>query len=98
MNESMIEIIQPDDWHVHLRQGEILNAVSQYSSRINNRCIVMPNLEIPITTSYLANKYKEEIQQSFQSNSFVPLIPCYLTEGLDLKDFKNAITGSVQRS
>ena len=75
MNELMIEIIQPDDWHIHLRQGEILRAVSKYSSRINNRCIVMPNIDIPITTSYLANEYKNEIKQTFQSNSFTPLIP-----------------------
>ena len=47
MNEAMIEIIQPDDWHIHLRQGEILNTVSKHSSRINNRCIVMPNLRHP---------------------------------------------------
>ena len=91
MKQSLIEIIQPDDWHVHLRQGEILNVVSQYSSRINNRCIIMPNLEIPITTSYLATKYKNEVKKTFHSNSFIPLIPCFLNETLDLKDFENAL-------
>ena len=59
MSELIIEIIQPDDWHIHLREGKILNTVSKYSSRINNRCIVMPNLKIPITTSDLGNKYKK---------------------------------------
>ena len=87
--KEIIEIIQPDDWHVHLREGRMLKVVSKYSARINNRCIVMPNLEVPITTSYLAKKYKSEIQESFNVRSFIPLIPCYLTDNLDLKDFKD---------
>ena len=91
----MIEIIQPDDWHIHLRQGKILNAVSKYSSRINNRCIVMPNLDIPITTAYLANKYKNEIKNSFQFNSFTPLIPCYLIDTIDVKDFEEALKKEI---
>ena len=61
MNNSEIEIIQPDDWHIHLREGEILSTVAQYSFRINKRCIVMPNLETPVSTSMLAKNYKEEI-------------------------------------
>ena len=95
MNGSMIEIIQPDDWHIHLRQGEILSAVSKYSSRINNRCIVMPNIDIPITTSYLANKYKNEIKKTFQFNSFTPLIPCYLIDTIDVKDFEEALKKEI---
>ena len=95
MNDSIIEIIQPDDWHIHLRQGDILNAVSKYSSRINNRCIVMPNLEIPITTSHLAIKYLDEIQKTFKSNSFTPLIPCYLTDTLDFKSFEKALQNKI---
>ena len=46
-----IDIIQPDDWHTHLREGDLLNLISKYSARINNRCIAMPNLEIPINPS-----------------------------------------------
>ncbi len=95
MNEAMIEIIQPDDWHIHLRQEEILNTVSQYSSRINNRCIVMPNLDIPITTGELANQYKNEIKKTFQNNSFIPLIPCYLTDSLSLIDFEESLKKEI---
>ena len=57
-NFDHLNIIKPDDWHVHLREGEMLKAVINSSTRINARCIVMPNLKIPITTSDLANKYK----------------------------------------
>ncbi len=49
--KNKIEIIQPDDWHVHFREGEMLKAITHYSSRINKRCIAMPNTETPITDS-----------------------------------------------
>ena len=88
MNDLIIEIIQPDDWHIHLREGKVLNTVSKFSSRINNRCIVMPNLTNPITTSFLAEKYISEIKKTFTTKSFTPLIPCYLTDTLNLKDFE----------
>ena len=45
-----IKIIQPDDWHVHLREGEMLKQVTKCTSRVNKRCIAMPNTNIPITT------------------------------------------------
>ena len=90
MTIKSIEIIQPDDWHIHLREKEILKAVSKYSFRINNRCIVMPNLEEPITSSKLSLKYKEEIEASFSKRLFTPLIPCYLSENIDLIDFEYA--------
>ena len=48
MNKN-IEIIQPDDWHVHFREGDMLEMVTNFSSRINKRCVAMPNTEIPIT-------------------------------------------------
>ena len=95
MNELTIEIIQPDDWHIHLREGKILDTVSQYSSRINNRCIVMPNLDQPITTSELAIDYIKEIKKTFKSNSFIPLIPCYLTDTLNLDDFEKALEKEI---
>jgi len=95
MNKKFIEIIQPDDWHIHLREGAILNVVKKFSSRINNRCIVMPNLKIPITTSALAKKYIHEIQLKNTIESFKPLIPCYLTENLNLKDFEDALKQGV---
>jgi len=95
MNKKMIEIIQPDDWHIHLREGEILKAVSKYSSRINNRCIVMPNLEIPITTGKLAKQYITQIKKTFNNKSFIPLIPCYLTDSLNLNDFEKSLKNEI---
>ena len=93
--KNKIEIIQPDDWHVHFREGEMLKAITHYSSRINKRCIAMPNTEIPITNSIKAEDYRAEIKKNSKSDNFEILIPCYLTENLDLYDFKQALERNI---
>ena len=93
--KDKIEIIQPDDWHVHFREGEMLKAITHYSSRINKRCIAMPNTEIPIINSNKAKIYKDEITKNSKSNNFEILIPCYLTENLDLDDFKQGLEKNI---
>jgi dihydroorotase len=92
---NSFNIIRPDDWHVHLREGDMLEAVTQHSSRINHRSIVMPNLEIPITTSQQGTDYKEIILSSSEGNNFLPLVPCYLTETLNLFDFETALKKNI---
>ena len=89
-----IEIIQPDDWHVHFREGDMLEMVTNFSSRINNRCVAMPNTEIPITDTAKASAYKELLNKA-SSNNFEPLIPCYLNENLDLEDFRKGMQNKV---
>ena len=66
----------------------MLEAVINYSTRINHRCVVMPNLQTPITSSNLALKYKEDIFSLTKNFDFIPLLPCYLTENLNLKDYE----------
>ncbi len=61
-----IEIIKPDDWHVHFRDNDILNAVVPETSRHFARAIVMPNLIPPILNGIQANKYKKELKTQFQ--------------------------------
>ena len=58
-----LEIVRPDDWHVHLREGEVLKAVINSSARVLGRCIAMPNLKIPINTSHLCKQYKTKIKE-----------------------------------
>ncbi len=95
MNLSKIKIIQPDDWHIHLREGKLLETVAKYSSRINHRCIVMPNLDIPITTSEQALNYKKIIKNIVKEKNFTPLIPCYLSEKINLTDFRKALEKKI---
>ena len=87
---NLLEIIQPDDWHIHLREGDMLELVANFSSRINNRCVAMPNTIDPITTYNKAKIYKEQIKKLSYKN-FEPLIPCYLKEDLDIENFREGL-------
>ena len=93
--KTSIKIIQPDDWHVHFREGEMLKVVTKYSSRVNKRCIAMPNTSNPITTSEQAINYKKLIEINSGNVNFTPLIPCYLTDNLDINDFKTSLQKNI---
>ena len=81
---TSIKIIKPDDWHVHFREDEMLKVVTKYSARVNRRCIAMPNTSTPITSSHQAINYKKLIESNSQSTNFQALIPCYLTDSLNI--------------
>src|SRR6185295_2891886 len=79
MSVQAITIRRPDDWHVHLRDGEMLKAVAPFTARQFARAIVMPNLVPPITTVKAASAYRERIIAAAGS-AFTPLMTCYLTD------------------
>ena len=86
-----IEIIKPDDWHVHFRDNDILKAVVPETSRHFARCIVMPNLVPPILNAKQAIDYKKRIEKAIPSkDNFEPLMTIYLTEETNKKELKNA--------
>ncbi|PPR47023.1 MAG: Dihydroorotase [Alphaproteobacteria bacterium MarineAlpha5_Bin9] len=95
MKNINLTIYRPDDWHVHLREGELLNAVINSTARFNGRCIAMPNLENPITTTKNCLDYKNNILKKVKVSYFEPLIPCYLTDNIDINDFKNGIKNNI---
>jgi len=75
---------QPDDWHVHLRDGAMLRAVVGYSARQFGRAIVMPNLQPPVTTVAAARAYRHRILDAAAVHpSFTPLMTAYLTDDSD---------------
>jgi dihydroorotase len=79
-----ITIRRPDDWHVHLRDGDMLKAVAGYTARQFRRAIVMPNLKPPVTTPAMAQAYRARILEALPPGSdFDPLITCYLTNDTD---------------
>jgi dihydroorotase len=81
MNE--ITITRPDDWHVHLRDGEVLKTVVPHTAAEFGRAIVMPNLKPPITTAVQAAAYKARIQVAIPKGmNFEPLMTLYLTDNL----------------
>jgi dihydroorotase len=77
-----ITIRRPDDWHVHLRDGEMLKAVAPYTARQFARAIVMPNLVPPITSVDQASAYRDRIVAA-TGPGFTPLMTCYLTDNVD---------------
>ena len=86
-----IEIIKPDDWHVHFRDGKILEAVVPETTRHFARAIIMPNLVPPILKAVDAVKYKKRIQRAIpKRDSFLPLMTIYLTETTNKDDVREA--------
>jgi dihydroorotase len=74
-----LTIRRPDDWHVHLRDGEMLRTVAPFTARQFARAIVMPNLAPPITTVEAASAYRDRIVAAAGAG-FTPLMTCYLTD------------------
>jgi dihydroorotase len=74
-------LICPDDWHVHLRDGDALAAVVPHTAAQFARAVVMPNLKPPVTTTAQALAYKQRIQAALPAGSpFQPLMTLYLTD------------------
>ena len=91
MNQSMnpvtptsLTLRRPDDWHVHLRDDAMLQAVVGYTAAQFARAIVMPNLRPPITTVAAARAYRERILAALSpGTAFTPLMTAYLTDASD---------------
>jgi dihydroorotase len=81
---TRLVIRRPDDWHVHLRDGEMLAAVAGHTARQFARAIVMPNLDPPVTDVATADAYRARILAALPEESrFEPLMTCYLTDRAD---------------
>ena len=77
-----ITIRRPDDWHVHLRDGEMLARVAPYTARQFARAIIMPNLAPPVTSVAAAAAYRDRIIAA-AGPDFTPLMTAYLTDQAD---------------
>jgi len=81
MTASTLTITRPDDWHLHLRDGEPMRSVVGATARVFGRAIVMPNLQPPVTTVAAAAEYRERIAAALPKGSrFAPLLTLYLTD------------------
>ena len=97
MTPTRIEITRPDDWHLHLRDGEALASVIGHTVRRFARAIVMPNLKPPVTTLAQAEDYRRRILASLPAGArFQPLMTLYLTENTPVEEIARArASGSV---
>lgn len=81
MTISRLTITRPDDWHLHLRDGEVMASILSDTARRFGRAIVMPNLKPPVTTTEQALSYRDRILKVLPAkNSFKPLMTLYLTD------------------
>ncbi len=93
---QQLTIRQPDDWHVHLRDGAMLQAVAPATAAQFARAIVMPNLRPPVTTVAAASAYRERIRAALPDGSgFTPLMTAYLTDSIDPAEIERGFTGGV---
>lgn len=80
MTKTSLTITRPDDWHLHLRDHEILKVVAPFTARQFARAIVMPNLTPPVTTVVQAVEYVDRILEAVDGTEFEPLMTLYLTD------------------
>jgi dihydroorotase len=91
-----LTITRPDDWHLHVRDGEALNTVVPHTAAQFGRAIIMPNLRPPVTTAAQALAYKARIQAAVPKGmTFEPLMTLYLTDNLPADEIKRAKDAGV---
>jgi dihydroorotase len=91
-----LTIRRPDDWHVHLRDGPMLEAVARYTARQFARAIVMPNLTPPVTSIDAAESYRGRILAALPEGAdFTPLMTCYLTDNSDAAEIVRGFEGGA---
>jgi dihydroorotase len=96
-NQSQTLVItRPDDWHLHVRDGDALKTVVPHTAAQFGRAIIMPNLRPPVTTAAQALAYKARIQAAVPAGiPFEPLMTLYLTDNLPADEIKRAKDAGV---
>ncbi len=85
-----LTLTRPDDWHLHVRDGDVLASVVPATARCFGRAIIMPNLTPPVTSAAKALSYRERILRASRSDRFEPLMTLYLTETTTPADIREA--------
>ncbi|AKJ27841.1 dihydroorotase [Caldimonas brevitalea] len=93
---SMLTLVRPDDWHLHVRDGAPMAAVVADTARQFGRAIIMPNLRPPVTTAAQAVAYRDRILAALPPGSeFQPLMTLYLTDNLPPDEIERAKQAGV---
>ena len=91
-----LTITRPDDWHLHVRDGDAMHCVVPHTARQMGRAIIMPNLKPPVTTAEMAIAYRERILSALPAGSrFQPLMTLYLTDNLTPEEIVAARAAGV---
>lgn len=93
---KQIIITQPDDWHLHLRDGPLMQSVLPDTARRFARAIIMPNLRPPVTTTALAQAYRARILDALPAEArFQPLMTLYLTDNTSAQEIQHALKSGI---
>jgi dihydroorotase len=93
---TRLTIRKPDDWHLHLRDGAMLEAVIAFTAKHFGRAILMPNLIPPVTSTKDAIAYRARVMAALPAGSkFEPLMTCYLTDDTDVNDVERGFKEEV---
>ena len=88
---TMIDIRQPDDWHLHIRDGEFLPDLLKHTSSQFARAVIMPNLKPPVVNVEMALQYRQRIVAALPTGStFRPLMALYLTDNTSTQEVLRA--------
>ncbi|PPI82835.1 dihydroorotase [Marinobacter maroccanus] len=90
-----LTLTRPDDWHLHVRDGDILTDVVPATAACFGRAIIMPNLVPPVTTAADATAYRERILAAAGGSAFEPLMTLYLTESMTPETIREAKAAGV---
>ncbi|MEJ2141026.1 MAG: dihydroorotase [Gammaproteobacteria bacterium] len=88
---NKITLTKPDDWHLHVRDGDVLNDVVPYTAKQFARAIIMPNLKPPVTTTEQALNYRDRVLSALPvGTEFEALMTLYLTDNTDIDEIHRA--------
>src|SRR5580692_8645066 len=91
-----LTIRKPDDWHLHVRDGEMLKAALPFTAKHFGRAILMPNLIPPVRTTADGIAYRKRALAALpESSTFTPLMTCYLTDDTDPNDVERGFRDGV---
>jgi len=91
-----VTLTKPDDWHVHLRDGDMMRMALPWSARVFGRAVVMPNLNPPVVTANQAAAYRDRIRRLLPDGlRFQPLMTCFLTDETDPEDVARGFSDGV---
>ncbi|NNF17246.1 MAG: dihydroorotase [Gammaproteobacteria bacterium] len=85
-----LTITQPDDWHLHVRDGEFMSAVLPFTAARFARAVIMPNLQPPVTSVAAALSYRERVIAAADAAGFTPLMTLYLTPSTSVETIEQA--------
>ena len=95
-HNDTLQIVRPDDWHLHVRSGEALKSVIGMTAVQMGRAIIMPNLAPPVSNAAQAKQYHQEIMSALPAeSSFTPLMVLYLKDNTTPEQVQTAVDGGL---